>query len=118
MKFGAIQWLTAVLSLGVGFSCASNGPTSPSHAVVPDSAPSIHSGPNEPQAGGASAADTTSAPKPTRPKLRVGTSGDYAPFSIRDAAGTVRGFDADVAVALARDLGFELEWVGFRWPTL
>ena len=48
----------------------------------------------------------------------MGTSGDYAPFSIRDAAGTVHGFDAEIAAELARDLGFELEWVSFRWPTL
>jgi cyclohexadienyl dehydratase len=55
---------------------------------------------------------------PTRPHLRVGTSGDYALFSVRDAGGTVRGFDAEIAAALARDLGLELEWVRFRWPTL
>jgi len=30
----------------------------------------------------------------------------------------VRGFDAEIAGALAADLGFELEWVSFRWPTL
>jgi len=48
----------------------------------------------------------------------VGTSGDYAPFSTRDAAGTVRGFDGEIAAAMAHDLGFELEWVSFRWPTL
>jgi len=48
----------------------------------------------------------------------VGTSGDYAPFSVRDASGTVRGFDAEIADELARDLGFELDWVSFRWPTL
>lgn len=58
------------------------------------------------------------APQSARPHLRVGTSGDYAPFSVRDAQGTVRGFDAEIADALARDLGFELEWVSFRWPTL
>lgn len=45
--------------------------------------------------------------------LRVGTSGDYAPFSL---AGS--GFDVDVAVALAKDLGLRVEWVRFRWPEL
>jgi len=60
----------------------------------------------------------TSAPKPRRARLRVGTSGDYAPFSIRDASGTVHGFDAEIAAALATDLELELEWVSFRWPTL
>lgn len=48
----------------------------------------------------------------------MGTSGDYAPFSFRDAEGTLRGFDVEVAAALAHDLGLELEWRSFRWPTL
>ena len=46
-------------------------------------------------------------------RLRVGTSGDYAPFS-HDG----HGFDIDVAAALAQSLGAELEWVSFRWPEL
>jgi cyclohexadienyl dehydratase len=50
--------------------------------------------------------------------LRVGTSFDYAPFSTRDAAGKVQGFDAELAELFARDFGLEIEWVGFRWPTL
>jgi cyclohexadienyl dehydratase len=45
--------------------------------------------------------------------LRVGTSGDYAPFSLGGA-----GFDVDVAAALAKDLGLRVEWVRFRWPEL
>jgi len=49
--------------------------------------------------------------------LRVGTSGDYAPFS--EAVGDARrGFDVDVAVRFARDSGRRLEWVPFRWPEL
>jgi cyclohexadienyl dehydratase len=57
------------------------------------------------------------APTPPSGELRVGTSGDYAPFSVRDATG-VHGFDADIAESLARDLGLGLRWVGFRWPDL
>ena len=45
--------------------------------------------------------------------LRVGTSGDYAPFSLDG-----RGFDVDVADALAKHLGMRVEWVRFRWPEL
>lgn len=45
--------------------------------------------------------------------LRVGTSGDYPPFSDRG-----RGFDVEVAERLARDLGRPIEWVRFRWPEL
>jgi ABC-type amino acid transport substrate-binding protein/chorismate mutase len=52
------------------------------------------------------------------PVLRVGTSGDYAPFSTRDAAGELQGFDVELAGVLASELGFELRWVPFRWPDL
>jgi cyclohexadienyl dehydratase len=58
------------------------------------------------------------APGGARAELRIGTSGDYAPFSIRASPGTVRGFDADLAQAMAEDLGFSLRWVTFRWSTL
>jgi len=47
------------------------------------------------------------------PLLRVGTSGDYAPFS-KDGA----GFDIELARQLAADLGYRLELVPFRWPEL
>jgi len=45
--------------------------------------------------------------------LRVGTSGDYAPFS-KDGA----GFDVEVARRFAAELGRPLELVPFRWPEL
>lgn len=51
-------------------------------------------------------------------ELRVGTSGDYAPFSSRDEAGMLRGFDVEIAEQLAADLGARLRWVPFRWPEL
>ncbi len=49
--------------------------------------------------------------------LRVGTSGDYAPFSTGRGEGA-RGFDLDVARAFAEERGLELEVVAFRWPRL
>ncbi len=60
------------------------------------------------------------------PPLRVGTSGDYPPFSLRADAGaetrfdltTVAGFDVTVARAYAADRGRELVLVPFRWPEL
>jgi cyclohexadienyl dehydratase len=45
--------------------------------------------------------------------LRIGTSGDYAPFS-KDG----QGFDVDVANLWAAQLGRPIEWVTFRWPEL
>lgn len=57
-------------------------------------------------------------PSPAAPALRVGTSGDYPPFSVRDASGAPAGFDVAVAQAFARDQGRELVLVGFAWPDL
>ncbi|PTL85090.1 transporter substrate-binding domain-containing protein [Vitiosangium sp. GDMCC 1.1324] len=49
--------------------------------------------------------------------LRVGTSGDYPPFStLRD--GQASGFDAALMESYAADRGYRLEWVRFRWPEL
>ncbi len=50
--------------------------------------------------------------------LRVGTSGDYAPFSSRTPAGELTGFDIAIARRLARDLGRSVEFVPFGWPDL
>lgn len=56
--------------------------------------------------------------------LRVGVSGDYAPFSVlpdespQRAALAPAGFDAELARRFARDAGFEIEWVRFQWPKL
>ena len=69
--------------------------------------------------------------------LRVGTSGDYAPFSTtatnvtgtpanpeanaetrNDAAPTYRGFDPDLARAYAKDRNLSVHFVGFAWPEL
>lgn len=64
------------------------------------------------------------APDPTArvgsdTRLRVGTSGDYAPFSQwPEKAGAPTGFSIDVARAYAADRDIELEWVRFEWPGL
>ena len=58
--------------------------------------------------------------------LRVGTSGDYAPFSSRAGAPggaeaferELHGFDIDLIRAFARDTGRQVEFVRFRWPQL
>jgi cyclohexadienyl dehydratase len=49
----------------------------------------------------------------------VGTSGDYAPFSVWPAgAAEPSGFSIDVARAFAASEGRGVEWVRFRWPEL
>jgi cyclohexadienyl dehydratase len=104
MAFSASQICVRLGSLAITLGCASQPPTPAVSSATPRG---VTSTPNAPP-----------SPSPSRPHLRVGTSGDYAPFSVRDAAGTIRGFDAEIADALSHDLGFELEWVSFRWPTL
>jgi cyclohexadienyl dehydratase len=55
-----------------------------------------------------------------RPVLRVGTSGDYAPFSlaIEGEAIVFEGFDLAVARAFAEAHGYELEARRFKWKGL
>jgi cyclohexadienyl dehydratase len=51
--------------------------------------------------------------------VRVGASGDYAPFSVASPDGKdLRGFDVAVARAYARDRRLALEFVRFRWDEL
>ena len=53
-----------------------------------------------------------------RKVLRVGVSGDYAPFALEKTPGTDVGMDLEIAERLARDLGYDIRWVPFRWPDL
>ncbi len=50
--------------------------------------------------------------------LRVGTSGDYAPFSERLAGAGLYGFDIAIARAYADERGRSRSFVTFRWPGL
>lgn len=51
--------------------------------------------------------------------LRVGTSGDYPPFSYRaNATSPFLGLDIELAGRLAASLGVKLELVPTSWPTL
>jgi cyclohexadienyl dehydratase len=63
----------------------------------------------------ASAAPTET---PTPAPLRVGTSGDYPPFSFIDSDGRRSGFDIEVAERLAAYLGRRVEYVPFQWADL
>ncbi len=49
--------------------------------------------------------------------LRVGTTGDYAPFS-EDRGGELRGLDIELAQALAKDWGLRVVFVRTSWPSL
>ena len=56
--------------------------------------------------------------EPGARRLRVGTSGDYAPFSLAEEGGAPSGFDVTLARSYARERGLEVEFVRFRWPDL
>ena len=59
-----------------------------------------------------------SAQTPAPVPLRVGTSGDYAPFSVVGGGGQFSGLDIEIAKAYARDRGLPISWVPFRWGEL
>lgn len=51
--------------------------------------------------------------------LKVGTTGDWNPMTMRDiATNAYEGYDIDVMTALAADLGVEVEFVPTDWKTL
>jgi cyclohexadienyl dehydratase len=49
--------------------------------------------------------------------LRIGMTGDYAPFSAVEG-GTLQGADVDLAIALAESLRVQPRFVKTSWPTL
>lgn len=65
-------------------------------------------------------APSTPATRPvaSRAVLRVGISGDYAPFAVSTNSSAPSGFDIDLAKQMADDLGFDVGYVTFRWPEL
>lgn len=51
--------------------------------------------------------------------LRVGTTGDYRPFTARDkTSGAYSGFDIDLAQSLGAALGVKVEFEPTSWPDL
>jgi len=51
--------------------------------------------------------------------LKVGTTGDWNPMTMRDpATNAYTGYDIDVMTELAKDLGVEVEFVATDWKTL
>ncbi|NRB04991.1 MAG: transporter substrate-binding domain-containing protein [Rhodobacteraceae bacterium] len=51
--------------------------------------------------------------------LKVGTTGDWNPMTVRDpATNSYKGFDIDIMTELANDLGVEVEFVPTDWKTL
>jgi cyclohexadienyl dehydratase len=55
---------------------------------------------------------------PTPSVLRVGTSGDYPPFSALAADGQRTGFDVELVQQFARAHEARVQWIPFEWATL
>jgi len=52
-------------------------------------------------------------------ELRVGTTGDWNPMTVRDpGTNSYKGFDIDVMNELAKDMGVKLKFVPTEWKTL
>jgi ABC-type amino acid transport substrate-binding protein len=101
-----IDWF--LLSVAAALGCAPAHQKTLPATAPPASAPAV--------ASAAPVAPSSSSAQ--RPLLRVGISGDYAPFATTTNSATPAGFDVDLAKAAAQDLGFEVAWVTFRWPEL
>ncbi|MEQ8326856.1 transporter substrate-binding domain-containing protein [Parvibaculum sp.] len=54
----------------------------------------------------------------TTGEVRIGLTGDYKPFSWEEPEGHFEGLDAEMAAALAEELGVRLVIVRTSWPTL
>ncbi|MCZ6862151.1 MAG: transporter substrate-binding domain-containing protein [Alphaproteobacteria bacterium] len=51
--------------------------------------------------------------------LKVGTTGDWNPMTMKDPATNMyKGYDIDVMTELAKDLGVEVEFIATDWKTL
>ena len=51
-------------------------------------------------------------------KIRIGMSGDQAPFNVKNKAGELIGFEVDLANFVADALGVEVEFVTKAFPDL
>ena len=52
-------------------------------------------------------------------ELRVGTTGDWNPMSVKDpATNEYKGFDIEIATQLAEDIGVKIKFIPTEWKTL
>ncbi|MFV0558708.1 MAG: amino acid ABC transporter substrate-binding protein [Enterococcus sp.] len=69
--------------------------------------------------GACSSADESSDSTDAKEKvLRVGTEGTYSPFSYRDADDKLVGYDVEVAEAVAKKIGYQIEFVDSPWDSM
>ena len=53
-----------------------------------------------------------------QPHYTIGIDADYPPFTFRDSAGNLTGFDIDSARWIAEHNGFDVEFVAVPWDTI
>jgi cyclohexadienyl dehydratase len=111
------NWVSAELGVVVGSVALALAGLGCERSNVPAAEPRADAS-AAPTSARPAASELARAPEPPHARWRVGTTGDYAPFSRWNGSGEPSGFDVDVARALGSDLGVELEWVRARWPTL
>ena len=66
-------------------------------------------------AAAALAASAFAVPPAAAEELRVGVEGAYPPFSWKEADGSLKGFDIDIATAICEELGRECTLVEQDW---
>lgn len=71
-----------------------------------------------PQQAASDAAPVPTASSTANRPLRVAMNAEFAPFETQDANGNISGFDVDLLRALAKDGGFEVEFVHQPWESL
>jgi polar amino acid transport system substrate-binding protein len=60
----------------------------------------------------------TPVPQEGKPQYVIGVDSDYPPFTYRDAAGNLTGFDIDAARWIAEREGFDVEFVAVPWDRI
>ena len=61
---------------------------------------------------------TTPVPQQGRPHYIIGVDDDFPPFTYRDSAGNLSGFDIDAARWVANRKGFDAEFVAVPWDEI
>lgn len=61
---------------------------------------------------------TQSSSKTENLVLKIGTEGTYAPFSYRNEQNQLVGYDVEVATAIAKKMGYTIEFIEGPWDSL
>ena len=85
------------------FACAKAEPTATPKVEAPPATTAPTATPVPP----------TATPEPV--VYQIGTNAEYPPFEFVDEAGNIVGFDVELMTAIAKEAGFDFEFVNTRW---